>query len=73
MANLHVSVSPITNTIYAGSVLKDGMTWGSNKTDVTNEAIGAVARHIEVNGEPITVNLNGTPKYKITVEVLNDK
>lgn len=73
MANLHVSVSPITNTIYAGYVLKDGRTWGSNKTDVTNEAIGSVARHIEVIGEPITVNLNGTPKYKITVEVLNDK
>lgn len=71
MANLHVATSPLTNTIYAGSVLKDGLTWGSNKTDVTNEAIVAVARHIEVNGEPITVNLNGIPKYKITVEVLH--
>lgn len=70
MRNLHIAVSPLTNTIYAGSVLKDGLTWGSNKTDVTNEALGAVARHVEVNGEPIIVNLNGSPKYKITVEVL---
>lgn len=48
---LHVGCSPITGTIYAGTVLKDGRTWGANKTDVTGTAIGAVCEHVMPNKE----------------------
>jgi len=37
--NLHVATSPLTGTIFAGSVLKDGRTWGASKKDVTIEAL----------------------------------
>lgn len=68
---VHVGCSPITNNIYAGYVLKDGITWSdTNKTDVTHAAIGAVCEHAERFGKPITVNRNGRPAYRLVVEVL---
>ena len=70
MKKLHVAPSPLTNRIFAGSVLKDGMTWGANKTDVTGEACAAVAKHALVAGGEITVTSNGKPAYRITVEKL---
>ena len=70
LKSLHVGVSPLTNRIFCGSVLKDGMTWGANKTDVTGAACGAVAEHVIANQEPVTVTVNGVPKFKITVEPL---
>lgn len=69
---LHVAVSPLTNRIYAGSVLKSGDTWGANKTDVTGEACAAVAQHVLRNGESVVVNCNGIPKYEITVQEVDD-
>lgn len=72
MKQLHVATSPLTNTIYAGHVLKDGQTWGANKTDVTGAACGAVCEHVIRNGEPVIVSCNGKPKYRITVEELSD-
>lgn len=65
---IHVGCSPITGTIYAGTVLKDGRTWGANKTDVTGAAIGAVCEHVMLNGGEVQVSLNGKPKFKIIVE-----
>lgn len=70
MRKLHVAPSPLTNRIYAGSVLKDGMTWRANKTDVTGEACAAVAEYVLVSGGEITVTSNGKPAYRITVEKL---
>lgn len=70
MKTLHVGVSPLTNRIYAGTVLKDGMTWGANKTDVTGAACGAVCEHVIANGEPVVVTANGKPAFRITVEKL---
>ena len=35
MRKLHVGTSPLTNRIYAGYVLKDGITWGEGKQNVT--------------------------------------
>lgn len=67
---LHVGTSPITNRTYAGHVLKDGMTWGANKTDVTGPACGAVCEHVIANGEPVVVTCNGKPRYRIVVEVM---
>ena len=70
MKQLHVATSPLTNHIYCGHVLKDGCTWGANKTDVTGEACAAVAKHVLTNGEPVTVTKNGVPAYEITVREL---
>lgn len=67
--NLHVAASPLTGTIFAGTVLKDGKTWGANKRDVTIEALVAVAHHGLRFGEPIIISKeDGTPEFKITVE-----
>lgn len=70
MKKLHVATSPLTNRIYAGTVLKDGQTWGANKEDVTGAACGAVAEHVLRNGESVTVTCNGVPKFEITVRDL---
>lgn len=67
---LHVAPSPITSRIFAGSVRKDGVTWGSNKTDVTGEACAAVAQHALERGGTITVTANGEPQWEITVREL---
>lgn len=67
MKQLHVAASPLTNNIFCGTVLKDGMTWGANKTDVTGEACAAVAQHVLAVGGHITVTSNGKPKWEITV------
>ena len=65
---IHVGFSQITNLIYAGNVLKDGMTWAANKQDVTGAACGAVCEYVLENDEPVIVTRNGTPAFRITVE-----
>jgi molybdopterin biosynthesis enzyme MoaB len=71
MKKLHIAVSPLTGTIFAGTVLKDGMTWGVNKQDVTIEALVAVAEHALKFGKPVEISkADGTPEYRITVEKL---
>lgn len=67
---MHIGNSPLTNTIFAGSVLKDGKTWSSNKQDVTTDALVAVAQHGINFGRPIVITSNGEPKYEITVKEL---
>lgn len=71
MRPIHIDTSPLTNRIYAGHVLKDGRTWGEGKQDVTGVACGAVCEHVIANGEPVTVTANGTPRFRIIVEVLD--
>ena len=69
--SLHVAASPLTGTIFAGSVLKDGRTWGKNKKDVTIEALVAVAEHALKFGKPVEISQpDGAPVYRITVERL---
>ena len=65
---IHVGTSPLTNTIFAGHILKDGCTWASNKQDVTIEALVAVAQHVLRFGKPIEINANGIMEYRISVE-----
>lgn len=45
MSKIRIGCSPITGTIYAGSVSKTGL-WGKNKVDVTDEAIRSVAESL---------------------------
>ena len=61
---IHVGTSPLTNTIFAGHILKDGCTWASNKQDVTIEALVAVAQHVLRFGKPIEINANGISSSK---------
>ena len=67
---LHVGASPLTGTIYAGTLLKDGMTWAADRQDVTMDALVAVAQHGVHFGKPIEITRNGRPEFKITVEKL---
>lgn len=71
--SLHVALSPLTQTIYAGSVLKDGRTWSSNKRDVTGEASAAVAQRAIAMGGTMQVTANGVPAYEITARALSDE
>jgi len=70
MNKLRVGVSPITNTIFAGSILKRGGIWAANKQDVTMDALVAVAQHAARFGRPIEIRDASTGKlqYRITVE-----
>jgi len=75
MRDLHIATSPLTGTIFCGSLLKDGRTWAANKQDKTVEALVAVAEHglhfKAKTGEDILISKpNGAPEYKITVERL---
>ena len=76
MNKLHIATSPLTGTIFAGSILKDGRTWGANKKDVTIESLVAVAEHAlhfkKLHGEDVIISkADGTPEFKISVERLN--
>ena len=74
MKNLHVGLSPLTNKIYAGSVLKCGTVWAANKTDVTNEAIQAVVDHIinfkKRTGKELELSIDGVPVIRVSIEDL---
>ena len=71
MKKLHIAVSPLMNTIFCGSVLKDGRTWSADKQDVTIQCLVAVAEHTIAFGKPVIIQkIDGTPEYKITVEKL---
>jgi len=75
---LHIGTSPLTGTIFAGTVLKDGMTWGAGKQDVTIEALVAVAEHAihfgEKTGKAIEITkADGTPEYRISVAKLTTR
>lgn len=69
---IHVGCSPLTGTIYAGKVLKDGQTWAADRQDVSIEALVAVAQHCIHFGKPIEITNNGKLEYRITVEKFED-
>jgi len=67
---IKIAISPLTNNIYAGTVLKGGR-WGAGKQDVTVDALVAVAQHTIGFGAPVIVSqADGTPLYEITVKHL---
>jgi hypothetical protein len=72
---LHVGCSPLTGTIFAGKILKDGRTWASGKEDVTIEALTAVAQHVVNFGKPVEISRAGGTgvEYRITVEHFKEK
>lgn len=69
---IHIETSPISNTIFAGYVRKDG-TWATGKQDVTGEACTAVARHVLKFGANVIVKIDKQPCYEITVKDLQNQ
>ena len=68
---IHVAMSPLTGSIFAGHVLKGGLFWESGKQDVTIEALVAVAEHVVRFGQPVEIRReSGELEYRITVEKL---
>lgn len=67
MKVLHIATSPLTNNIYSGSLIKGGR-WGSDKCDLTIQALVAVAEHVTKLGAPCIISTaEGTPVYEIQV------
>jgi hypothetical protein len=69
---LTIGTSPLTNTIYAGSLLKGGTTWAADKQDITVNALVAVIEHCmyheqKTGGEKVALT-SGNTKYIISVE-----
>ena len=63
----HVAISALTNRIYAGTILKDGQTWASDKTDVTGECMASVCMHVLAAGGVTVVTADGKPEWEICV------
>ncbi len=66
MKNFKVGCSPLTSTLYAGNVLKNG-NWGNVKHDVTDTAVIAVAQHLLQLNQKMQFNYQGK-EYEIKVE-----
>lgn len=66
MTKIRVGCSPITGTIYAGSVSKNGL-WGKNKVDVTDEAIRSVAESLLHTDEVFRFKYDGD-WYELSVK-----
>jgi len=68
MGKLVVSVSPLSNRIIAGSLLKNGYTYGANKTDVTEEAVASVALHLQKSNQSLEFTLKNGKRYILKVQ-----
>ena len=64
-----VGCSPLTATIFAGTLLSDGRKWSANKQDVTDTAVGAVAQHLVHKQEALEFEMSGK-KYRMEVTEL---
>lgn len=53
----HIGASPLTGTIYSGTLNTDKQMWVGNKTDVTDMATRAVAEHLKVTKKKIAFGL----------------
>lgn len=68
MGGLRLAKSAITDNVYVGKLNKEGIFFQGNKTDVTNDFIGAVIARW--NGYEETI-LAGDKKYVISVKEVN--
>jgi len=67
-----VGISPINGEIFAGTLMKDGVSWSSNRNDVTIQTLFAVAEHVAMHRDTDTIVMrrNGKPQFEITVKDL---
>lgn len=70
MAEYHVGIGGITNTIYAGTLNKKGTLW-MNRSDVTHEAVDAVAAYLIQTEQNVKFTFNGK-RYKMSVEEISE-
>ena len=71
---IRIMQSPLTNKIFAGQVNTKTHMWKPNKSDVTLDALVAVAQHVIKFGEPVIITLeDGTPEFEITVKSLKEQ
>lgn len=66
MSPLRVQVSPLSGTIYAGRINKEGNAWSGSKTDVTSDVFGCIIQKIGA-GNFATVVASDGKKYEIEV------
>lgn len=72
MKKIHIATSPLTGTIFAGTIIKKCV-WAAGKQDVTNAAISAVADHILKNGGTVVLaNESGQPEYEMTINKVRE-
>ena len=69
MSKIRIGCSPISGTIYAGSVSTTGL-WGKNKVDVTDEAIRSVAESLLHTDEKLQFKYEGD-WYELSVKKIN--
>ena len=71
MKKLHIGNSPLSNTIFAGTLLKGNQVWSTNKQDVTTDALSAVVDHCLIFQDKTGGNVeltSSTTKFIITIE-----
>ena len=69
MSKIRVGHSPLGNKIFAGTLIRSGTMWSSNKEDVTIEALVAVCNHVvQIVDDVVISKEDGTPEFKIKVE-----
>ena len=59
MKKITIGCSPLTNTIFAGHLIKDGTMWGVGKQDVTDQAVSAVAHCLLSSKTGLSFTKNG--------------
>ena len=68
---IHVRHNPLTNTIFAGSLMRNNTLGAANRTDVTAEALLSVAKHVkqwkEESGKDLVLSTPGKDDIVITV------
>jgi hypothetical protein len=62
-----IGCSPLTGTLFGGTLLKDGKTWSADRQDVTDTAVGAVAQHLIHREEAFEFEMGGK-KYRMEVK-----
>lgn len=68
-SRLRVACALVSGRIYAGRVKASGIEWREPKEDVTSDVLKAVIEYTEP-GHYIDVEVDGTPKYRISIEEL---
>lgn len=63
---LKVGLLPITKQIVVGRVNEKTGMWVGNRTDITNDAVGAVADYLKQTGQELQFKENGK-SYKLIV------
>lgn len=70
MAEYHVGIGLLTNTIFAGTLNKSKTLW-LHRSDVTNEAVDAVAAYLIETEQHMTFSYNGK-RYRLKVEEVTE-